>query len=110
MNTLTRTKTKPAEGSKQQVGIKVLAESSGRSFQADEVRAALVEELEIVRARFNREVPDNVAVKLFVIDALQGILSSKNKALQSHLIMILQDIKEDYEAFTLEKCEGFKEE
>lgn len=88
---------------KTQTGIKPLSSSSGRRFPADEVRDALTEELALVRARFNREAPEDIAVKIFVIDALEEIMGTRRQVIQSHLIRILKEIKADYLAFEKEK-------
>lgn len=81
--------TKPAEA------LKVLATNSERKFPVDEVKKALIRELEIVKVQLHPEEPENVGVKIFVIEALEEMLSNKRRD-QWHLIRILQEIKQDY--------------
>lgn len=88
---------------KSKVALKELATSDGRRFPVGEVKDALTKELALVRARLNRQAPDDIAVKIFVIDALEEIMGTRRQVIQSHLIRILKEIKADYMAFEKEK-------
>lgn len=88
----------PKAGSK--TPLKPIATNDGqRRFPIDDVKDALSEELALVRARMNQEVPDNISVKVFVIEALEEIMSTRRQVVQSHLVRILKEIKEDYRKF-----------
>ena len=70
-----------------------------RRFPVDDVKDSLVAELNSIRKRLERKAPEEVNVKVFVLQTLQDMLAESDLDPPSSLILCLERIKADYQAF-----------
>lgn len=74
-----------------------------RRFPIEDVPEGLRKDIAELRVRLKVNPPEEISIKVFLLEELQGILVDSAFDPPAHLLRVLQAIKEDYLAYLPEK-------